>query len=123
MRINIKTTHIELTPEIEKYIEKRLGAFNKFLGRDNMNSLCEVEVGKTTEHHKSGNVFKAEVNLTCGGKNFYAVSEKSDLYSAIDEVKDEILQKLKSNKEKRITIMKKGALKIKNLIKGLDFWK
>lgn len=123
MRKNIKATNIELTSAIEDYIEKRFKVFDKFITGPVSNAFCEVEVGKTTHHHKSGNVFRAEVNLHVPGNDFYAFSERDDLYAAIDEVKDEILRKLKSSKEKRTTLIRRGALKVKNLLKGLDFWR
>jgi putative sigma-54 modulation protein len=121
MRNTIKATNFELTPAITDYIEKRFSAFDKFVSHgDPKNALCEVEVGKTTRHHKSGDVFRAEVNLTVSGKNFFAVSEKDDLYAAIDEVKDEIVQAITTDKDKSMTLYRRGALRVKNILKGLD---
>lgn len=122
MNKNIKATNIEITPAISDYLEKRLSAFDRFIPADDTSAMCQVEVGKTTKHHKSGDFFKAEVNLRVSGKNFYAVSEKEDLYAAIDEVKDEIVYQMTSEKDKSMTLMRKGALRFKNIIKGLGDW-
>lgn len=120
MTKNIKGTGIELTPAISEYIEKRFQTFERFApGGDTSSMHLEVEVGKTTHHHKSGDFFKAEVNLKIAGKNFYAVTEKDDLYAAIDEVKDEIVYQITSDKDKTITLYRRGALKVKNLMKGM----
>lgn len=120
MRKNIKGTNIDITPAIADYIDKRFGAFDRFVNND-PSALCDVEVGVTSRHHKSGDIFKAEVNLRFSGQTFYAVSEKNDLYAAIDEVKDEVVRSITSHKDRSATLMRKGALKIKNIIKGLDF--
>jgi putative sigma-54 modulation protein len=122
MNKNIKATNIEITPAISDYIDKRFSAFDRFIQGEVESALCEVEVGKTTRHHKSGDYFRAEVNLRFSGRNFYAVSEKDDLYAAIDEVKDEIVQQITTHKDKSQTLYRRGALQVKNILKGLgDF--
>lgn len=117
MNLNIKTTNISLTPAISEYLEKKLRSLDKFIDIDRDNVYIQAEVGKTTNHHKSGDVFKAEINLRIGGNNYRAVSEKDDLYAAIDEVKDELSRAVKSGKDKRISLFRKGALRVKNLLR------
>ncbi|MFZ2523042.1 MAG: ribosome-associated translation inhibitor RaiA [Minisyncoccia bacterium] len=118
MNIKIRSKDYELTPAIEEYINKKLGSLDKFFGGDNV--LCEVEIGKSTEHHKSGDIFSAEVNISQpGSRQFYAKSEQSDLYSAVDMVRDDAEREIVSEKNKKETIFRKGALKLKNIIKGL----
>ncbi len=121
MNITTKATNIEITPAIADYIEKKFSAFDKFVQSDMASSRCDVEVGKTTRHHRSGDVFRAEVNLHIDGKSFYAVSELDDLYAAIDVVKDEIIRQVTSQKEKTNTLYRRGALHVKNILKGIDF--
>ncbi|KKW14940.1 MAG: hypothetical protein UY54_C0010G0013 [Parcubacteria group bacterium GW2011_GWA2_50_10b] len=89
MKINIKATGIELTPAIAGYVQKKISAIEKYLPAGAVDLVAQVEVGKSTQHHKSGEVFKAEVHLVGAGLDLYAVSEQSDLYAAIDLVKDE----------------------------------
>lgn len=120
MNITTKATNIEITPAIADYIEKKFSAFDKFVQSDMASSRCDVEVGKTTRHHRSGDVFRAEVNLHIDGKSFYAVSELDDLYAAIDVVKDEIIRQVTSQKEKTNTLYRRGALHVKNILKGID---
>lgn len=120
MQKNIKATGFELTPAISDYIDKRFAVFDRYVGENNDSARCDVEVAKTTRHHKHGDVFKAEVHLVFSGKNFFASCEKEDLYAAIDIVRDEIVRSLSSNKDKGIALMRKGALAMKNALKGLD---
>lgn len=120
MNIKIRSKNFELTPAIEEYINRKLSPLEKFLGGSE-NILCEVEIGKTTEHHKSGDIFRTEVNLTEGNeaRQFYAVAEKSDLYASIDEVRDQAEREIVSNKTKKETVLRRSAVKLKNIIKGL----
>ena len=116
MSITIKTTLIELTPALTDYTEKRLITLNKYTE----NPLITVEIGKTTMHHRHGDVFRAEVNLTNAlGRQYRAVSEKTDLYEAIDDVRAEIIRELKAGKSKTQTLFRRGSQKIKNLVKRL----
>lgn len=118
MNIKIRAKDYELTPAIEEYINKKLSSLEKFLGGDSV--LCEVEIGKSTDHHKSGDIFRAEVNIVKSGRGqFYAVAEESDLYASIDVVRDEAERVIVSNKNKKETLFRRGASKFKNIIKGI----
>ena len=46
------------------------------------------------------------------------ISEQVDLYRAIDVVREEALNALSAKKDKKQSLFKKGALKIKNLFRG-----
>ncbi|MEA2714974.1 MAG: putative sigma-54 modulation protein [Candidatus Parcubacteria bacterium] len=122
MNINIKTTAIALSPAISDYVAKRLKKVDKILGKD-PSLMCDVELGKTTEHHQKGNIFRAEVHIVGAGKNAYASAEKDDLYSAIDRVRDEILRELKAGKGKKISLIRRSGARVKNMIKGLWPWR
>ena len=121
MKINIKATNIELTPAISNYVEKKVSVIEKYIGQ--ADAVAQVEVGKSTQHHKSGDVFRAEVHVAGAGLDLYAVSEQSDLYAAIDVVKDEIVAKTMHTKGKREAMARRGARAIKNMLKGLNPFK
>ena len=122
MNINIKTTAISLTPAISEYVSKRLEKIGKLLAND-APVQCDVELGRTTEHHNKGNIFRAEIHIVAAGKNLYASSEKDDLYVAIDAVKDDILSELKAGKGKKISLIRRSGARVKNMMKGLWPWK
>lgn len=101
MRILIKATNFSLTPAIVDYIRKKIGGLNKYLKRlDSSVVEARTEVGKITEHHKKGDIFRAEVNLKLPGKLLRAEEEGGDLYSAIDFVHDELKREIVSFKDK-----------------------
>lgn len=119
MQIKIHSTNFALTPGIEEYVDKKISSLSKFLPpMDGV--LCEVEIGRTTTHHKSGDIFRAEVNMTPPGHpQIFAVAEESDLYKAIDIVRDEAEREIISRKNKRNTLFRRGSAKFKNLIKRI----
>lgn len=123
MKTNVKATSIELTPAISNYVHKKISVIEKYLDKNNTDTVAQVEVGKSTGHHKSGSVFRAEVHIVGGGLDLYAVSEKEDLYAAIDVVKDEIVHNIVQSKGKRQTLSRRGAELMKSMMKGLKIFK
>jgi ribosomal subunit interface protein len=116
--INIKATNMELTEAINDYVEKRLDSIKKFTKDGDISGY--VEVGKTTNHHKQGDVYKAEFDITANGEHLFAVSEKDDLYAAIDDAKEEIVRRITTKKDKKQTLYKRGATSVKKMLKGLS---
>src|SRR3989338_4502390 len=119
MKINIKGTRMELTPAISGYVQKKISSIEKYIDKNYADAVAQVEVGKNTEHYKSGNIFRAEVHITGSGLDLYAVSEMGDLYAAIDVVKDEIVRNAVQLKDKRKTLARRGAEMVKNMMKGI----
>ncbi len=116
MKINLKGTAVELTPEISAYLQKRLKGVEKFLPKGDA-FITDVELAKTTNHHHTGDIFRAEINVHIGGKSFRAISEGQDLYSAIDSMKDQITRELSSYKEKRLSLLRRSGQRLKNLLR------
>ncbi len=119
MKINIKATGIELTLAISNYVQKKISSIEKYIDKNYADAVAQVEVGKNTKHHKTGNIFRAEVHITGAGLDLYAVSEMEDLYAAVDMVKDEIVHNAVQLKGKRETLARRGAETMKNIMKGI----
>jgi putative sigma-54 modulation protein len=119
MRINEKGTNMQITPSIREYLYKKLDAIEKFTAANDESAMCDVELGKTTKHHKNGDVFRTEINLHIKGKNLRAVAEMDDLFASIDIAKDEMIRELQSNKDKKVSAVRRGGAKMKNFVKGL----
>lgn len=121
MKIVVRASGMDLTPAISSYAEKKIATVEKYLNSDDTESaIAQVEVGKSTGHHKAGNIFRAEVHITGGGLDLYTVSEMDDLYAAIDTVKDEIIHNMLQLKGKRQTLARKSAEMMKNMMKGIS---
>jgi len=119
LNITIKATSIELTPAIRDYVEKRLQPLDKFFPNHERAAQVSVEVGKTTNHHNKGEVFRTEINIKAPHANYRAVCEQSDLFASIDDAKEVMLQEVTSHKDKRQTLFRRGALRVKRMMKGI----
>jgi putative sigma-54 modulation protein len=119
MSTNIKATNMELTGAISDYVNKRIASLDKFTG-DSGATSCYVEVGKTTNHHKQGDVYRAEFNLNIKGEKYFAEAETSDLYGAIDNAREDLYRQITSKKDKRQTLFKRGASSVKKMMKGIS---
>ncbi|MDD5318419.1 MAG: ribosome-associated translation inhibitor RaiA [Candidatus Pacebacteria bacterium] len=118
MNIQTKATNIEITPATTDYLEKRMGAIKKFISSEET-ILVEVDLGKVSNRHRTGDVFRVSVRLSSPHHDAQAEAESVDLYTAIDEVKDELLAELRTSKEKRQHFIRRSGQKIKNIIKGI----
>ncbi len=119
MKHNIKATNTFLTPALTEYLEKKLARLDKFISPEDMEAtMCYAEIGKSSKHHKNGDIFVAEYNIFVGGKGLRAKKEEFDLYSAIDLVTDEMENELRSYKTKKVSLIRRGGAKIKELIRG-----
>lgn len=117
MHYNIKTTNFDMTPEISKYLNDRLVTLEKFVSKDDESIKCDVEIGRITEHHQSGKIFRAEINISIGKKMLRAEAEEASINAAIDKVKDEISIRLKKQKGRKFALLKKGGGRIKKLLR------
>lgn len=117
----VKGTGIELTPAIDTAVDKVVQAIEKYTDPSDTSVLVEIEVGRTTKHHKSGDIFRAEINFHARIGSFRTESEKVDLYAALIEAKDEIVEILRSKKSKRIDFVRKSGLKLKHMLRGLPW--
>ncbi len=119
MKIQIKATGIQLTDVLTDYVNKKVSHLEKFIDAKNPDTVCHVELAKTTEHHKNGDIYRAEIRCSLKNGEVYVAEERADLHSAIDAVKDEAYNKLSSMKDKAITRIRKGGAKVKAIIKGM----
>ncbi len=101
MRLEIQTTDLELTLSLRNYIEKKIGGLDRFIKRFPEGAiLAEVEVGRSTRHHRHGQIYHAEVNLTLPGRLIRAAYDDEDLRRAIDQVKEKLKREIEKYKEK-----------------------
>ncbi len=109
--INIITraNNISLTSTIEAYLFKKLEVLERYIDPKDSGVQAQVELEKTTDHHASGKIYRAEINLQCAMGDFRAEHTAEDLYEAIDAAKDEIVRVVAEFKEKKVANARKGA--------------
>ncbi len=119
MKTSIKATNIELTSSIRSYVEDKLSHLDNMVEKYN-DSSAQVEVGKITRHHKSGEVFFAEINLHMDGKLFREVVDAEDLYAAIDQAKDKMHLDIGAYIKKNNRLLRRGGQMIKRFLRRPD---
>ena len=114
MRISLKGTNIKLLESTREYVDRKLVFLaEKLIARDDEMVILEIEVGKTTKHHKTGPYFRAEANLAIGKKLLRAEAIGETLNEAVDLLAEELEREIKKFKERRRVLLLKGARKLK----------
>ena len=116
MHITISGVHIEITEAIHDYTIEKLGSLDKFVKNDTSAKL-EVIITKTTGHHVHGEFYQAEAVLHVSKKTITLKAKEDDLYKSIDVLKDMLFRELTSHKDKKHSLLKRSAHKIKDLLK------
>lgn len=110
---------MELTPAIKDYAEKKVASLEKFALKDPQMPELQVwvELGMTTKHHQSGDIFRAEIQfqLPHVANMITSQAETPDLYASIDEAQEEMKMELQKIKDKKISGIRRGVGSIKNL--------
>lgn len=117
MHTNIKSTGLELTSQIKDYINKRVSGLDKFIHYKDESVQAWVEVGRTTRHHQTGDVFRAEIQIRVphNEKGARAEAVNEDLYAAIDDAHDQMKLELEKIKDKKVSLARKGGRLFKKL--------
>lgn len=99
MKINLKASNLELTPAIQEYVQTKVDMLEKYLG-DMQVVNCDFEVEKSVGGQNKGEIYRAEINLQIPRDLLRVDKTETDLYKAIDKVKDHMEAMIISHKEK-----------------------
>lgn len=117
INISIKSTDFNMTPDINDLIREKISLVERFLElKGDEVALAEVEVQRST-HHKKGEVFRCEVNLSFKGKVIRAETKHFDVRNAIEDLRQQLEKRIRRGKGKRFDVFKKGARRLKSLLK------
>lgn len=104
MNIQIKASNLKLTASIKDYVDEKIGALAKYI----KSNEAKVELGRDA-HHRTGDVYRAEVMLVVGGKLLRAEAVSEDIYASIDLVIPKLKEQVSKFKDKRVTLQRRGA--------------
>ena len=129
MRVNIRQKNIEVTPALREYIEEKIiRVAERFLQGQASTDLpiLDVEVERTTAHHRKGDVYRVAAKL-CGGKQcFYANARHADVRSACDLLEEELQREMYAKKNRITAMFKRGARAFKRHMRldpAARFWR
>lgn len=114
MNYNIKGTGVSVSDEIRTYIEKRLEHTEKFL--DDATAHVDIEV----EYHQkiTGVKYRAEFTLRNHAEVFRAEAVGENLHEAVDTAGNELAQEVRRSKKRHLRLMRHGAVKFKEFVRG-----
>lgn len=101
MQVRIKTTKIELSDEIKKYVEEKMNMLEKYLG-DLVVINCDVELEHSLIKQNNGKLYRVEVNLAIPGGLLRVEKTEKTINKAVDKVKDHLVLMIKKRKEKKV---------------------
>lgn len=114
MNIHISGSHIDVTPALRDHTEEQFAKLAKVI---DPNTRINVEIGKTTEHHKQGNIFKADAKIVEPKAEYFATIIAEDLYIAVDSLADELFDQVTRSKSRHRALLRRGHAMIKKLLR------
>jgi len=113
---NIKTTGIELTPEISNHIDTVLRAIEKKVRYEGSDEVrCDIEVGQTRDQHSIA--WRAEMDLQINGVFYRSEGTGENIKTALDEVQEEITRSIRRDKRKQASLLRRGGAKLKEMLR------
>jgi putative sigma-54 modulation protein len=92
MQLSVSGHHVEVTPALRLYVEKKLERIAR-----HFDQLIDVHCVLTVEKLRQ----KAEATLQVSGGTIHADATDGDMYAAIDALTDKLDRRVKKHKEKR----------------------
>lgn len=116
MRVSIRRKNLEITSPLQVYIqsklEKPLERILKTMHGSDL-PMLQIEVERSTKHHRKGTVYRAEATLSLEKKVFFAEVSSEDIRSAIDLLGEEMEREIQGFKSRKMALLKRGARRAK----------
>ncbi len=122
-KLEISASGLELTDDIRKYVDKKIGRLDRFMSKHARKSV-HAEVKLKQEKSKKKDKLMAEVILHLPGDTITAKESTLNIYAAIDIVEAKLKNQLKRYKDKnesRHKADRKGALNRLRELADKDF--
>lgn len=119
MKINVTAVNMKLTPDVSAYLDKKLQSIEKILNSHGADAILNVELGKSTMHHQTGDVYEAKAQLRAMGHDHAVEVNASSIFAAIDLLKDDLTSEMTKEKDKQITLVRRGGRAVKGLLQSL----
>lgn len=110
------TGAIMLTSELREFIDEKLKKIEKLLDPKDSMVRADVEVG-TTGGSRTGEQFRAEINLHWSGGFVRAEATRDSMHPAIDEAVEEVRTELNKKITKHRSLARRSATHVKNIYK------
>ena len=115
MNYNIKGTGIAVAPELRRYVEKKFGSAEKFIGND---TTAYTNIELEYSQMRDGDKYRAEFTVSASGSLYRAQEWGSTMHAAIDLAIEALVKELRRNKSKHIRLLRRGAGRVKDFMRG-----
>jgi putative sigma-54 modulation protein len=92
MQLNVTGHHVDITPALHSYIEKKLERITRHFDQL-IDTHFVLTVEKKLQH-------KAEATLRVRGETIHAVAIEENMYASIDALADRLERRVRKHKEK-----------------------
>lgn len=93
----------------QSYVQDKIASLAKYVDVSSSDVRFAVQLGKSHRNDRhADDLFRAEIRVAVGGKDYYVTAEHSDLHAALDIAKDEMEQVLQRAKDKRVSFVRRG---------------
>lgn len=118
MQINLKTSgSIALTSELRAFAELKVRKLEQLLDDRDTSALVDVELGTSVGGQKTGDLYRAEINLQYAGGFVRSEAVRETMHHAIDVSVAEARTELRKKVGRKRDLMRRGALKVKKLFR------
>ena len=129
MRVNIRQKNIEVTPALREYIEEKIIRITERFLQEKASTdlpILDVEVERTTGHHRKGDVYGVAVRLCVGGQCFHAKASNTDVRAACDNIEEDLHREMYGRRSRISAIFRRGARVFKKSMRfdpAARFWR
>ena len=120
MEIHFKGASTGFPRGVTQFAEKRIGSLKKYVKRREEVAQVYVDLGKESEAHQTGRIWRAEINFDFDGARFRAVAVEERIEAAITKAVDELRGALKSAQKRKRDLTRRGGLTFKSLFRGFS---
>lgn len=115
--IKVKASGIEYTDILRSLVEKKIPQLEKLLPKSATDPVFEIELGKATKHHKSGKIYRAEINVSYGSVVHRAEEIAVSIEEAFEVAKDELKGELTKQRGKSKVAIREGGRILKKMVR------
>ena len=110
------TGSVVITDEVRAFIDEKLKKLERIVRQGDTMLRADIEIG-TTGGARTGEEFRAEINLNYSGGFARAEATRDTLHSAIEEAIEEVRSEVHKKTTKKRDFVRRGATKVKDFFR------
>ena len=121
MQLQLKSTNFTVTEQVKAYVQEKIEPLEELLRARKVNFSGWIELARTSKHHQSGEIYRAEIQLRIPGESLRAEGKSENIFAAIQEAKERAEREIKQHKQKIIAKDRKARRRLKDIFS--NFWR